>query len=151
MNGEDKRLLIFFLLSHHRPEKLHRTIRVGVHGKSLYLCARCTGVGAGAVSIFAAFFTGFVPTFWLYLLLLAVLPVPATFDWVTQSCELRESRNVIRIVTGYFLGVGWGLFFLSIVNGWLELFLFALLILGAYVFSIYVVARRTNFLDKYLI
>jgi len=150
MNSEDEPSLMFFLLSHHRPEKLHRTIHIGIQGKDLYLCARCTGVWAGIISTLLAFFLGLGLPPWLYLLLLTVLPAPATVDWVTQSCKLRESRNAIRMGTGYLLGIGWGLFFLLLAKGMLHLFLFALMILSVYIFLVYIIARKTNFLDDYL-
>jgi uncharacterized membrane protein len=150
MNGEVEPSLTFLLLSHHRPEKLHRTIHISVQGKELYLCARCTGVWTGITSSFLAFFLGLGLPQWLYLPLLTVLPAPAMVDWTTQTCKLRESRNAIRVGTGYLLGVGWGLFFLLLVGGMLHLFLFALMILGTYILSVYMIARKTNFLDNYL-
>lgn len=149
MNSEDSPSLMFFLLSHHSPKKLNRTIHIRIQGKDLYLCARCTGVGSGIISILLAFFLGLSFPPWLYLLLLMVLPAPAMFDWVTQSCKVRESRNAIRIGTGFLLGIGWGLFFLLLARGMLHLFLFALVILVGYIFSVYLIARKTHFLDDY--
>ena len=148
MNSEYKPSLIFFLLSHHSPEKLNRTIHISIKGRHLYLCARCTGVWTGMMSIFLAFFSVDLPA-WLYVLLLAVLPAPATVDWITQSCKLRESRNAIRIGSGFLLGVSWGLFFLSLTKGMLHLFLIGLAIICAYIFLIYIVALKTKFLDNY--
>ena len=150
MNNEDEPSLIFFLLSHHRPEQLHRTIHISIRGKDLYLCARCTGVWAGIISTFLVFFLGLDLPPWLYLLLLTVLPAPATIDWITQSYKLRESKNATRMGTGYLLGIGWGLFILLLAKGMIHLFLFALMILGVYIFSVYIIARKTNFLDNYL-
>ena len=149
MNSEDRSSLMFFLLSHHSPKKLHRTIHIKIQGNDLYLCARCTGIWAGIISTLLAFFLGLSFPPGLYLLLLMVLPTPAMVDWVTQSCKLRESRNAIRIGTGFLLGIGWGLFFLLLARGMLHLFLFALMILGGYIFSVYLIARKTNFLDDY--
>jgi len=149
MDREDRRLLLFLLLSHHRPEKLHRTIRVSFRGRNVYLCARCTGIYSGILSVFVAWFLGFDFPTWLYLPLLSLLPVPSSVDWITQSCKLRESRNPIRISTGYILGISGGIFFLMLVKGMFYLFLYALAILGAYIFSIYVIAWKTKFLDSY--
>jgi len=149
MKNEDEPSLIFFLLSHHRPEKLHRTIHIRIRGKNLYLCARCTGIYLGAISIFLASLLGFDLPLWLYPLLLTVLPAPAMVDWITQSCKLRESRNIMRIGTGFLLGTGWGLFFLLLVRGMLYLFLVGLMILCAYILIIYVIALKTNFLKDY--
>ena len=143
-------MLLFLLLSHHRPEKLHRTIRVSFRGRNVYLCARCTGIYSGILSIFVAWFLGFHFPTWLYLPLFSILPLPSTVDWITQSCKLRESRNTIRTCTGYLLGISGGLFLLMPVKGMFYLFLCALAIFGAYVFSIYVIAWKTKFLDSYL-
>lgn len=149
MNSEDEPSLLFLLLSHHRPSRLQRTIRVHVKGRNLYVCARCTGIWTGMISAFLAFFLGLDLPAWLYVSLLAVLPAPTMLDWVTQTCKLRESRNVIRVWTGYFLGISWGIFFLLLAKGIFHLFLVALTILGMYIFSIFLIARKTNFLDDY--
>jgi len=113
MNKEDWHLLLFLLLSHHRPEQLHRTIHVNFRGRNVYLCARCTGEYSGILSLFIAWFFGFEFPAWLYLPLISTLPLPSAFDWVTQSCKLRESRNTIRISTGFLLGITKGLFLLG--------------------------------------
>ena len=149
MDKEDWHLLLFLLLSHHRPEKLDRTIRVSFRGRNVYLCARCTGTYTGILSVFVAWFLGFDLPAWLYLLLFSILPLPSAVDWITQSCKLRESRNTIRVCAGYLLGISEGLFLLMLVNGMFYLFLYALAILGAYIFSIYVIAWKTRFLDSY--
>ena len=150
MDKEDRRLLLFLLLSHHSPEKLHRTIHISFRRKNVYLCARCTGKYLGILSVFVAWFLGFDFPTWLYLPLLSILPAPSVVDWMTQSCELRESRNTIRVCTGYLFGFSEGLFLLVLVKGMFYLFLCALVILGAYIFSIYVIAWKTKFLDSYL-
>jgi len=149
MDEEDWHLLLFLLLSHHKPEKLDRTIRVSLRGRNVYLCARCTGTYSGILSVFVAWFLGFDLPTWLYLLLFSILPAPSIVDWITQSCKLRESRNAIRICTGYLLGISEGLFLLMLVKGMFYPFLHALAILGAYIFSIYVIAWKTKFLDSY--
>jgi len=149
MDKEDWNSLLFFLLSHHKPEKLRRTIRMSLRGHNIYLCARCTGIYAGIVSVFVALFLGFTPSSYLYLPLLSILPMISAVDWVTQSCKLRESRNTIRVFSGYLLGIAWGLFFLLLVKGMFLLFLQALAVLGAYILAISLIAWKTNFLDTY--
>ena len=149
MDKEDLHSLLFFLLSHHKPEKLHRTIRISLRGRNVYLCARCTGIYTGILSVLIAWFLGFNFPEWLYLPLFSILPAPSIVDWLTQSCKLRESRNTIRISTGYLLGISEGLFFLMLIKGLFYLFLFALAVLGGYIFSIYAVAWKTRFIDTY--
>lgn len=149
MEKEDGLSLLFLLLSHHMPEKLHRTIRIGFRGRNVYLCARCTGIYTGIASVFIAWFFNFNLPTWLYLPLLLILPASSMVDWVTQSCKLRESRNSTRICTGFLLGIGWGLFFLLLVKGMFFLFLQALAMLGGYIFSICIIAWKTKFFDTY--
>ena len=149
MDKEDRSLLLFLLLSHHKPDKLDRTIRIRLRGKNVYICARCTGICAGILTILAAWFFGFSLPVWLYLPLLCIFPAPCAVDWVTQSCKLRESRNTLRVCTGYLLGICWGLFFLLLFKGMFYLFLHAVAILGAYVFLICIIAWKTGFLDSY--
>lgn len=149
MNKEDWRMVFFLLLSHHMPEKLHRTIRVGFRGRNLYFCARCTGIYSGIVSVFVAWFLGFNFPAWLILPLIALLPIPSAVDWVTQSCKIRESVNAIRIGTGFLLGISEGLIVLVLVSGLFYLFLQALAIVGVYVIAIFVVAWKTKFHESY--
>jgi uncharacterized membrane protein len=150
MDKEDWHLLLFLLLSHHKTEKLHRTIHVGFRGRSIYLCARCTGTYSGILSVFVAWFLGYGFPAWLYLPLFSVLPIPCIVDWFTQSCKLRESRNPIRVCTGYLLGISEGLLLLTLVNGMFYSLFIALAISGAYFLSIYVIAWKTKCLDSYL-
>jgi len=149
MNKEDWHLLLFLLLSHHRPEKLNRTIHLPFRGRNIYLCARCTGEFSGIVSLFIAWFLGFEFPAWLYLPLISLLPLPAAADWVTQSCKLRESRNTIRVFTGFLLGITKGLLLLVLVKGMFYMLLPAFAIVGAYVASICLIAWKTKFVDSY--
>ncbi len=38
-----------------------------------------------------------------------LLSVPAVIDWSTQTLEMRESRNIIRALSGFLLGYAVGL------------------------------------------
>ena len=40
--------------------------------------------------------------------------LPLTFDWITQSWGLRESKNNIRFITGIVLGLG--VFYFSLIE-----------------------------------
>lgn len=149
MDKQDWHLLLFLLLSHHPPEKLNRAIRLPFRGKNIYLCARCTGQLSGILSLLIAWFLGFEFPAWLYLPLIAILPLSGVIDWVTQSCKLRESRNTIRVSTGFLLGVTKGLYLLMLVKGWFYMLLLAFAIGGVYVLSICLVAWKTKLLDSY--
>jgi uncharacterized membrane protein len=149
MDKQDWHLLLFLLLSHHPPERLHRTIRMPLRGRNIYLCARCTGQLSGILSLLVAWFLGFEFPAWLYLSLVAILPLPSAVDWVTQSCKLRESRNTIRVATGFLLGVTKGLLLLMLIKGLFYMLLLAFAIGGVYVSSIVLIAWKTKFLDSY--
>ncbi|PVX24919.1 MAG: hypothetical protein CW716_09115 [Candidatus Bathyarchaeum sp.] len=149
MNKEDWRMVLFLLLSHHMPEKLHRTIHLNIGGKNIYLCARCTGDYSGTLTILVAWFLGLKLPTWLYLPLVAILPLATVIDWLTQSCKLRESRNTLRVTTGFPLGIAKGLILLMLVQGWFNLFLQALVIVGLYVLVVSLVAWKTKFVYSY--
>ena len=125
MDKKDWHYLLFLLLSHHKPDKLHRTIHINIRGKTIYLCARCTGKYSALLSVFIAWFLGYGFPAWAYFPLFTFLPLPSVVDWFTQSCKLRESKNTIRVCTGFLLGIAEGLVLLTIVKGMLHLFLSA--------------------------
>jgi len=150
MGKQNWRYLLFLIGSHHPPERLHRTIRLSFKGKTVYLCSRCTGTGLGIIGVFVAnaFGVGFPIGF--YLPLISFLPLVAVVDWFSQSAKLRESNNWIRVSSGVFLGISEALVLLSIIKGFLVMFLVGLAIVFAYVFLIYLIAAKTKCLDPYL-
>jgi len=108
--------LLFLLLSHHRADKLHRTIQVRLGKRNLYLCARGVGRYSGLIASFIM--NGFLGIpLWLYPYGFVFLPLPSTIDWATQKIGLRESRNSIRVSTGFLLGVSQGLLLVSYLKG----------------------------------
>lgn len=146
----DWRYLLFLMLSHHPPERLHRTICLGFRGKNIYLCARCTGTFSSLIAVLVAYFIGLRFPLWLYLPLISVLPIPVIVDWFTQGSKLRESRNSIRAGTGLLLGIAEADLLLLAINGMVSMFLVAMSIIGLYAISIYIVALKTKCLDSYL-
>ena len=144
--GKKGKSLWFYLLSHHSSSKLHRTIHLRVIKKDIYLCARCTGI-----------FLGFVTSFFLFgtisslaaFVMMALFPLPAAADWITQTLGIRESKNWIRVGTGYLLGITWGFLFSFLLRGYLSMFLCALLVLAIYYGVVYVIARKTGMLRNY--
>jgi uncharacterized membrane protein len=98
--------LRFFLFSHHTKENLHRTLHLKIHGKDMYLCARCFGIFVG-LTISILFRQPLTTIVLQNPLIILILPAPAMTDWVTQTIRLRESSNPIRIATGSLLGVCW--------------------------------------------
>ena len=87
------------------------SITVNIGDRRLRICARCTGVVAGCMTLTVstlfinfAFFLS-LPMI-LQIILSAALALPAGVDWITQTWRLRESTNSIRILTGACVGVG---------------------------------------------
>jgi len=98
---------ILFLLSHHTVDKLHRCLKLKFKSHRIYLCARCSGgllgfiVGMLFIKIVEPFLSE-IQT----MLLASFTAIPALLDWSTQKLKLRESTNIIRVMTGFLLGLG---------------------------------------------
>jgi uncharacterized membrane protein len=71
-------------------------------GRQFPLCARCTGIYLGYLSL--PFFT--VDLIQINLLFSILLILPTIIDGLTQAYCSRESNNVLRFVTGFISGVG---------------------------------------------
>jgi uncharacterized membrane protein len=100
---ETARTLARLLLEHHPPWLRSRCISIGIHGRRVHLCARCTGTVIGVISNIVLRSGVCDP------LLITALATPATLDWATQKLGYRESSNPIRLLTGYLLGLAVGL------------------------------------------
>jgi uncharacterized membrane protein len=150
MAKQNWRYLLFLIGSHHPPEKLHRTIRIGFRRKYVFLCSRCTGAALGIASILVANMFALRLPIEVYLPLISFLPLAAVVDWFSQSAKLRESKNWIRIISGFLLGSSEALFLLLIVNGFFLMALVSFGIASIYALSIYLIAAKTKCLDSYL-
>ncbi|MGQ9723368.1 MAG: DUF2085 domain-containing protein [Candidatus Jordarchaeum sp.] len=108
VNRKDFKRAILYLLSHHQEDHLDRALCLNIFGKKLYICARCTGLTLGFISgILLQSFSIITQMDQNLSLLLAIgLALPAMVDWWTQSVFGRESKNYIRVSTGYALGFG---------------------------------------------
>jgi len=144
--GKKKENFWFFLLSHHPAQMLNHTLHFRVGERDVYLCARCTGYFLGFIVSFFIFST--LPSSIAFVLMI-LFPFPATIDWATQTLGIRESKNWIRVGTGYLLGIAWGFLFLFMLHGILEMILYAILVLVFYCLAIYAIAWRTGMLRKY--
>lgn len=90
-----------FVFCHRRRE---RTIKI--RGHYLPVCARCTGIYIGMfvfflVQLFIEFSYG-LEIFFISILLM----LPTTLDGTTQLLKMRESTNMIRLITGFICGIG---------------------------------------------
>lgn len=96
-----------FVFCHRLPS---RTLRL--KGRYFPVCARCTGIYIGALftllSHYFAILT--VMTDYKYLFFISlILMMPTVVDGTTQLLRWRESNNFIRVVTGLFCGIGYGI------------------------------------------
>ena len=86
---------------HQRPDR-----SFFIRGHQLPVCSRCTGIiiGAGSYMIYLYF----TPTVYDYnmLILCILLQLPYIIDGTTQYWGLRESNNILRLITGLLGGVG---------------------------------------------
>ena len=101
--------LMNLVLSHHSASQVSRTIGVRILGREQRFCSRCSGqwtATAACVSLMLVFNVEFTLAVWLAVL--ALLPMPALLDWVTQTWGTRESTTPFRLITGSMLGVGVG-------------------------------------------
>jgi len=82
--------------------------------------------------------------------LIALLPLAAAVDWFTQSAKRRESKNWLRVCSGFLLGTAEALCLLLLFNGFFLHFLLTMGIFSIYALSIYLIAAKTKCLDAYL-
>lgn len=89
-------------------------VTLSLYGYELRLCARCSGylLGFTAPLLVSGRIADLSKTLDARIRLLAcfLLALPYVVDWVTQSWGLRESSNMLRLVTGSLMGVGIFLF-----------------------------------------
>jgi len=82
----------------HRIEE--RCIKIGNH--TSFLCARCTGLVAGALLSVALLAVHIA----LPLYVLSVFCAPLLFDGFTQLSNLRTSNNPLRFLSGILFAIG---------------------------------------------
>lgn len=96
-----------FVFCHRRPD---RTLKL--KGRYFPVCARCTGIYLGALCTLLSsyFIKDSILTDYKYLFFISlILMIPTTVDGITQLLKWRESNNFIRVTTGLFCGIGFGL------------------------------------------
>lgn len=95
-----------YLLSHHRPAEWDRCHALCVRGRTVRLCARCTGVYPGVLIGLVLFATGSGRAAWPWIV--GLLPAPALVDWAVTASGERSGRNAVRTATGALLGIAYG-------------------------------------------
>ncbi len=71
-------------------------------GKQFPVCARCTGIHLGYISLPFFLFDVFYLNIWWTILLI----LPTYIDGMSQAIFDRESNNVLRVTTGFAAGIG---------------------------------------------
>lgn len=84
-----------FVICHHMPERSFH-----FKGKQFPLCARCTGIFLGYLTI---------PIFHMELIkpsiiLIILFSLPLIIDSFTQVMGFRESNNILRVISGFLFG-----------------------------------------------
>lgn len=100
---------IYILLSHHPPNKLDHTIKIKFGKNPIYICARCSGLISGLIfSIaFAKYFDKIIII--SYPIIFVICLIPGTLDWIYHHLNKWKSNNIIRVSTGFLLGIPIGL------------------------------------------
>jgi uncharacterized membrane protein len=90
------------IFSHHPFSEWNRTLQFKLFNQRIVLCTRCTGQ---YMAFTIALVLGEIFRWDFNLVVTYLLPLPATFDWLTQALKLRESKTWIRLITGGLFGV----------------------------------------------
>lgn len=137
-----------FLLSHHLPTRYARTLGFPVGGRTVHLCARCTGQAIGVLTLLLLYLASdplrtslFLPAIQI---LFAFAPLPSAFDWLTQSLGQRESTNGVRVLSGILLGLSFADVLIVLLAGQVQLLLVLVFVVALYVGSLALVLRVTG-------
>jgi uncharacterized membrane protein len=89
-------------------------LRLTFRGRSLYFCARCTGMYGGlAIGIVALLLLPITlePT-WLWFLVALAIGFSTVIDWMSQRLTPRKTTNFVRATTGFMSGLSLAIIFL---------------------------------------
>lgn len=73
------------------------------------VCSRCTGVYIASFSYFIYVYYYFVEYTNFLILAALIMIMPMFIDGLSQFLNLRESNNIIRLLTGLIGGIGFGI------------------------------------------
>lgn len=124
----------FLLLSHHMRENLNRTWKLNFRGKQYFICSRCSGVVIGLVT--ALLLRQTVVFFSQNSMLLLALPAFAMTDWVLQTLRRHESKNPVRMASGFLLGLCWASMLYMLLTDWSNIMLWITAVLYVAIFLV---------------
>lgn len=114
--------------------------------KKLRLCARCTGIVLGFVSLRVGTILlslSIVIPSTIGFILAFLFALPSIIDWMTHNLKFRQSKNNLRMLTGFLEGGGIGL--LSLTNLSLPLRILTIALIGT---SVILIGNSKNILQK---
>lgn len=129
-------------LSHHTDAYLCRTIGLRLLGWEQRFCTRCSTQWLTAVVCVATMLVFRIETSLLiWSAVLALSPLPALLDWITQTWGIRESSTLLRQGTGSMLGIGFGFQIVAAVRfDWIH-FVVGIGVCCAYSLAIYLLLK----------
>ncbi len=139
----------FLLLSHHSRKNLSHTLMIPIAGRSVRLCARCTGIAMG-IALGLVSLRSLLGIFSSFPLLIGLFPLPGAADWLLQVFRVRQSTNPRRIVTGVLIGVLYAVGGAALVGGTIVLLEYFLVCWTAYFVTLYLLFRKTGALQRYV-
>lgn len=105
-------------------------ITLQIFNKKLRLCARCTGIVLGFISLrlgTVLLASSFVLPATTGVILAFSFALPSIVDWLTSKLQLRHSNNTVRMLTGIFEGGGIGLLSLTTLSISLRILIISLI------------------------
>lgn len=101
-----KQLLLTLFVSHHAPEELDHCLRVPMPGgRTLPVCARCTGIYPLTFVLLVLQLAGRLDLAWLDPWGVLLLPLPAVIEFLGEQTGRWKGGNAARILTGLPLGL----------------------------------------------
>jgi uncharacterized membrane protein len=92
-------------LAHHYPFEWDRCIIIPFKTHSFVFCTRCVGIFLGILLHLALYMLGYLSSIGnLYLI---YLPCIAFIDWVLYLSGLWQGNNLVRFISGVFLGLAY--------------------------------------------
>lgn len=134
---------VFF--THHEILARDHAIPVKVGEYNMFFCTRCSGTLIGVliglvIELSFQHIRGIALTPETALIVCIITPIPGLVDWGTQTLGYRKSNDVIRIITGIFLGIA--IHMLSLTKTLvLEMFILLMVYFSIF-FVIYSIPRR---------
>ena len=92
---------VFDYICHRKPER-----SFFYKGRQFPVCARCTGFYISGIASIILFNLYPAPYSLNTLLIGIILLMPCAIDGFTQLFEYRDSKNLLRLITGLLGGVG---------------------------------------------